>query len=68
VEKLVELLNDIGLLLGALAIAVGVVEVHTYTAYAGVTRHIELVASPCLHGLHVANSLLVCKRIQFVTG
>jgi hypothetical protein len=67
VDKLISLLKDIGLLLGALAVAVGVVEVHTHTAYTGVTRFIEL-DSPCLHGLHAFNDLLIHKRMQFVSG
>ena len=34
-ETLIELLRNIGLLLGILAIAVGVVQVHTHSAYVG---------------------------------
>jgi hypothetical protein len=51
VEKLKELLRNIGIVLGAIAIAVGVVEVHTHFAYGGVTRHLELLAISSLHGL-----------------
>lgn len=49
--KLEELLRDIGILLGAIAIAVVVVEVHTNSAYGGVTRHLEFLAIPSLHRL-----------------
>jgi hypothetical protein len=51
VEKLIDLLENIGILLGALAIAVGVVEVRTHSAYGGVTRHLELLAINSLHRL-----------------
>jgi hypothetical protein len=51
VERLKELLRNIGIALGAIAIAVGVIEVHTHSAYGGVTRHLELLAIPSLHRL-----------------
>ena len=51
VDKLQELLKSIGILLGAIAIAIGIVEVHTHSAYGGVTRHLELLAIPSLHRL-----------------
>jgi hypothetical protein len=51
VERLIELLRDIGLILGIIAIAIGVIEVRTHSAYGGITRHLELLAIPCLHRL-----------------
>jgi hypothetical protein len=51
VDKLQQLLKNIGILLGAIAIAIGIVEVHTHSAYGGVTRHLELLAIPSLHRL-----------------
>ena len=50
-ERLRELLQNYGILLGALAIAIGVVEVRTHSAYGGVTRRPELLAIPSLHRL-----------------
>lgn len=50
-EKLKQLLSNIGLLLGVLAIAVGVVEVHTHSAFGAVASHLELLAIPSLHRL-----------------
>ena len=48
-DRMLELLKNIGLLLGILAIALGVIEVHTHLAYGGVTTHLELLAIPSLH-------------------
>ena len=47
-EELLQLLRNIGLLLGILAVALGVIEVHKHFAYDGVTRHLELLAIPNL--------------------
>lgn len=50
-EKLIELLRNFGLILGIIAIAVGVIEVHTHSVYGGITRHLELLAIPGLRRL-----------------
>jgi len=38
VDRLIKLLKDIGLVLGILAITVGVIQVHTHSAYVGVNQ------------------------------
>lgn len=50
-ERLKDVLKTYGIVLGILAIAIGVVEVRTHSAFGGVTRHLDLLSIHSLHRL-----------------